>query len=70
MKLQINEAGSWRNVLSFNPEQRTNVEEAAVMLAKAADLNSSLSILDEVGARIAICRAPDYTWKAPHWRLS
>ena len=69
MKLQLNESGSWRNVLTFNPEQRANVEDTAAMLVRAAGGSASLSILDDAGARVAICSGPDFVWKTPHWRL-
>lgn len=69
MKLQLNESGSWRNVLTFNQEQQANVEETAAMLVRAAGGSASLSMLDDSGTRIAYCAGPDFVWKTPHWRL-
>ncbi|MES2148632.1 MAG: hypothetical protein V4508_02455 [Pseudomonadota bacterium] len=64
MKLQIKDAGAWRNIAGF-----TRVDEKAV-LAAAADLLRSLQQphtvlrVAEGDTPLFWCRAPDFLWTA------
>lgn len=67
MKLQVNDSGSWRNIIAFDSEDEATVKEAAVMLLKVADgkkivlrLSVPINGLDHVKA---ICRPPTFEWR-------
>jgi hypothetical protein len=49
-KLQVNQSGSWRNVLEFDADRATEVEDAAAMLSRAAG-GLQLAVVDHHGAR-------------------
>ena len=48
MKLQINNAGSWRAVLEFDAARRHEVEDAAASLSRAAG-GLKLRVVDDNG---------------------
>jgi hypothetical protein len=64
MRLQIKDAGSWRNLVAF-----THAEEVAVLRA-AADLLRSLQQpktvlrVAEGDTPLFFCRSPEFTWRA------
>ena len=62
MKLQIKDAGAWRNVASFTDEQEPAVLPAAATLLQALGPKIALRVVDGEVTR-ASCTAPDYTWK-------
>lgn len=63
MKLQIKDAGSWRNVVEFDAERRAKVMAAAVPLLKALHHKTVLRVADDRGVSQYHCSAPDYIWK-------
>lgn len=64
MKLQIKDSGAWRNVLTFAPDRRTDVELAGtVLLAAAGGSKTTLRICD--GDQVlAYCEPPVYAWRS------
>lgn len=63
MKLQINDAGSWRQVSNFNAFDEHAVREQSAKLLAIVNERASLRILDDTGAVRAYCKAPDYSWR-------
>ena len=66
MKLQINDAGGWRNVMRFDAEKEPLVRFAAQALASLGDGNVKLRIIDEHGYAIAHHQA-GRDWETPAW---
>lgn len=65
LALQINTAGSWRNVLQFAMQQESSVRAAAADLARAAGARR-LRICEPAslpGGHLAYCEAPEYRWR-------
>lgn len=67
MKLQINQLGSWRNVVSFDDDKETFVAvgNAVVPLARILGKSASWRITEDNGEVIAYCEAPNFTWVKP-----
>lgn len=63
MKLQINDAGSWRHIVAFNAIDETGVRKTAAKFVAVVNERASLRILDDKGNVRAICRAPDFDWQ-------
>lgn len=63
MKLQINDAGSWRHVFKFDRTFVSAVRERAIKLVAVVNEHSKLRILDDQGNVHAICQGPDFTWE-------
>lgn len=61
-KLQINLAGSWRDVLRFDEADICNVRIHARNLAALASGNPSMRIADESNTCLERLRAPEYKW--------
>lgn len=66
MKLQINDAGGWRNVMSFAAENEKQVRRQSVTLACFGDGKIKLRILDEDG-NVTAHHQPGHGWEAPAW---
>lgn len=70
MKLQINDNGAWRNVLSFPCERDVllAVGDAAVALCSAARSQGNLRILDDQHEVLGYCDGPEFReWVNPAW---
>lgn len=64
--LQVNDSGSWRNVVKGNKEQMTDIEHHASFIAQAAGARYKWRIIDAaLGHVIGYCQAPDYIWTPP-----
>jgi hypothetical protein len=64
MKLQIKDAGAWRNVLTFDASRTADVEDAAATLLRAAGgLKTTLRICDGDLA-VSYCEQPACAWRA------
>ena len=63
MKLQVNLAGSWRDVLHFEKENVSYVKDNARDLPIYATGRVSMRLADDKNAAIAHCAAPDFKWK-------
>lgn len=63
MKLQINDAGSWRHVSTFEAINESGVRKQAPKLIAIVNERAVLRILDDKGNVRAHCKAPDYDWK-------
>jgi len=62
MMLQINDSGSWRNVIRFNPADAGKVEEHAGCLAVCGQ-PTGLRIVDD-GIVVSYCmKADNYVWE-------
>lgn len=62
MKLQIKDAGAWRNVASFTKGQEESVLQAAAALLQTLDSKTAMRVVEGEVTR-ASCTAPDYLWK-------
>ena len=63
MKLQVNLAGSWRDVLSFDIENADSVMFHARALLKGASNNRvSMRVADDKNVALSHCAAPDFVW--------
>jgi hypothetical protein len=63
MKLQINDAGSWRHVSNFDALHESGVRQQAPKLMAIVNERATLRILDDKGDVRAYCRGPDYNWE-------
>ena len=63
MKLQINDAGSWRHISNFDSKDEPAVRERAVKLAVVLNERAKLRILDDKSSLKAHCKGPDFTWE-------
>lgn len=66
MKLQINDSGGWRNVMSFDAEKEDRVRFAAQALASLGERNVKLRILDADG-NVTAHHQPGHGWETPAW---
>lgn len=51
MKLQVNTAGSWKNVVEFEAKDRAAVQAAAGLLARILGASAKWCIVDDFGHR-------------------
>jgi hypothetical protein len=63
MKIQINDAGSWRHVLTFDRTVERDVRQRAIKLVAVVNERSKLRILDDQGNLRATCKGPEFTWE-------
>lgn len=63
MRLQINDAGSWRHVLAFEPADEPDVRQRAVKLVCVVNERAGLRILDDKANVKATCKGPYFTWE-------
>jgi hypothetical protein len=64
MNLQIKDAGAWRNLVSFHPEKRTEVQYAGAFLLRVLnDARIAMRVVDG-GVVLGTCRLPDCAWDA------
>lgn len=69
MKLQINEKGSWRNMVEFpdDREKMMDVGDAAAVLGKAVGGKATFRMLDATGEVLGYLEPPLYAeWRSPH----
>jgi hypothetical protein len=65
MKLQIKDAGAWRNLASFTRDQEQAVLKAAADLLCALRQPKTVLRVAEGDTPLFTCAAPDFLWK-PH----
>ena len=63
MKLQINDAGSWRHISNFDAIDESGVRQQAPKLMAVVNERATLRILDDTGNVRAHCKGPDYNWE-------
>lgn len=63
MKLQINLAGSWRDILHFEERDLGRVQHHAKFLLKVADGKASMRVADDKNVSISHLEGPDYVWR-------
>ena len=63
MKLQVNLAGSWRDVLHFAGADQGQVEYHAARLLPCAEGRVSMRIADEKNVAIAHLEGPKFEWQ-------
>ncbi|OON62307.1 hypothetical protein B0920_02180 [Massilia sp. KIM] len=63
MKLQINDAGSWRHISRLDQKDEQMVRQRAAQLVVHLNDRAKLRILDEANAVQAHCQGPDFTWE-------
>jgi hypothetical protein len=67
MKLQINDAGSWRHILNFDKTEESAVRERSIKLVAVVNERCKIRILDDKGEPRAYSQGPDFTWEEkPH----
>lgn len=70
MKLQVNESGAWRDVVSFASHQLRFVQPAVTVLAREIGEPVTWRVVEHDAKRprsprvIASCAAPSFVWKA------
>lgn len=63
MRLQINDAGSWRHVVSFQADDEQDVRTRAVKLVCVVNERGKLRILDDKAVVKATCSGPNFVWE-------
>lgn len=63
MKLQMKDAGAWRNVVNFEADRRDEVMTAAVPLLRALHLKTVMRVVDGE-TPLFVCSSPDFMWRA------
>jgi hypothetical protein len=63
MRLQINDAGSWRHILAFNAADEKDVRQRAVKLVCVVNERATLRILNDKAELKATCHGPSFTWE-------
>lgn len=63
MKLQVKDSGAWRNVLSFDPARRAEVEAAGAALLQAAGCAKTTMRISEGDQVLAYCETPECAWR-------
>jgi hypothetical protein len=63
MKLQINDAGSWRHISNFNAIDESGVRLQAPKLMVIVNERATLRILDDKGNVRAYCKGPNFNWE-------
>jgi hypothetical protein len=63
MRLQINDAGSWRHVLVFEAADEQDVRQRAVKLVCVVNERAKLRILDDRAGVKATCSGPNFVWE-------
>lgn len=64
MKLQIKDAGSWRNMTAFTTAEEPSVLKAAADLLRALQQPKTVLRVAEGDTPLLFCRAPDFLWSA------
>ena len=64
MRLQIKDAGAWRNLVAFTTDRETEVLQAAASLLRALNQPNTVMRVAEGDTALFYCRAPDFTWSA------
>ncbi len=67
--LQVNDSGSWRNVMKFKPVFVAEAKMQAQRLASLSYQKLKLRIIDAESTVVVYCEGPEYVWKAPEWRV-
>lgn len=71
MKLQVNNSGAWKNVMTFGVEHVEHVKLAAMDLAQissAADAAVTFRILDSVNT-VVLHTDDSQRWRVPRWAV-
>lgn len=63
MKLQINDAGSWRHISNFDVLVEGEVRARAARLAYALNERCRMRILNDSGLVKAHCDGPHFMWE-------
>lgn len=62
MHLQIKDAGSWRNMVSFTRSEEVNVLSAAADLLRSLQQPKTVLRVAEGDTPLLFCRAPEFIW--------
>lgn len=62
MKLQINDSGSWRHVVTFDSTVENATRERSVKLLAIINERARMRILDDRSKVKATCKGPEFTW--------
>lgn len=62
MKLQVNDSGAWRNVVSFEPERKIEVATAGAALLQAAGSPKTTMRICDGDQVVARCGPPAFNW--------
>lgn len=63
MKLQINDAGSWRHIVIFDKSVELDVRTRSIKLFSVINERVKLRILDDKGDVHATCTGPFFMWE-------
>jgi hypothetical protein len=72
MKLQVNNSGAWKNVMTFGVEHVEYVKEAGAQLARAAaaaDSAIGLRIVDSQNT-VVLHTDEQQRWRVPRWAIN
>jgi hypothetical protein len=62
MRLQIKDAGSWRNLVGFDADQQAAVLHAAAELLRSLEQPKTVMRVADGDIALLFCRAPEFTW--------
>jgi hypothetical protein len=63
MKLQIKDAGAWRNMVSFSRSEEVAVLKAAADLLRSLQQPRTVLRVVETDTTLFTCSGPDFVWK-------
>lgn len=62
MRLQIKDAGSWRNLVAFTHAEEANVLRAAADLLRSLQQPKTVLRVAEGEIPLLYCKAPEFLW--------
>lgn len=62
MRLQIKDAGSWRNLVAFTRAEEVDVLKAAAELLRSLQQPKTVLRVAEGDTPLLFCRAPEFVW--------
>jgi len=62
MRLQIKDAGSWRNLVVFTRAEEVDVLKAAAELLRSLKQPKTVLRVAEGDTPLLFCRAPEFVW--------
>ncbi len=62
MKLQINQRGSWRDIVEFEPSHLTHIQAAVIPLAREIGEWAKWRVTKDSRTAIAYLKAPGFNW--------
>lgn len=64
--LQVNDSGTWRNIVKADKEQMQDIEKPAADIARVMGKRAKFRIIDTAFGDVrGYCGAPDFVWTPP-----